>query len=324
MTQRKVAAVGAFEIGDLLMEHVDEWAALLQRVYVDDPRVVAWTPEVLRTRFTDDFGVAGPHSLAGAWFDGSLVGYARVFQYGGTESRILHLAGTVDPAVRRHGIGIQLLRWTLSTAQKWTRVLGPVVVVVDAAASADPDLRAILAQLAFRENSTFVEMSYAISADNLPRALNSVSVLSYSSEHEAGVAEVNRDACRDDGEFRAVLAKRSFRPDLSRVALDFESGETLGYLLVQHSPGDVQGWIDVIAVRPSERGRDVTNHLIVSALTAMCEEGLTSAGLGVIVNSTIEQDLAVCAGLGFTEDLRWTRFVRSVDQGTSRERPSQL
>lgn len=66
-------------------------------------------------------------------------------------------------------------------------------------------------------------------------------------------------------------------------------------------------------MRRGERGRDVTAQLVVSALTGICEEGLTSAGLGLEIDATVEQDVASCESLGFETTLRWTRFVRSVE-----------
>ncbi|WP_134765078.1 GNAT family N-acetyltransferase [Nocardioides sp. 1609] len=312
-----VSAPGApaLEIRELTQADVEEWADLLRRVNATDPRVVAWAPEVLHTRFSNDFGVDGPSSLAGAWLDGALIGYARVRQDGGAESRLLRLAGTVDPAVRRQGIGTRLLRWSMGTVYKWTRVLGPIDVIVDAAA-AEEDLRAILEQLSFREASTFAEMSRTVSADTIPTATRGLVVVPFrAEEHEAAALDVHRSARGEgaDSEFLTVLAKQTFRPELSRVALDPDSGAVIGYLLVVHAPGDTQGWVDAIGVRRSERGRDVTAQLIVSALVGLCEDGLTSAGMGFMIDATAEQDLAVCASLGFEMTLSWTRFVRSVE-----------
>ncbi|SNS61655.1 Acetyltransferase (GNAT) family protein [Asanoa hainanensis] len=116
-----------------------------------------------------------------------------------------------------------------------------------------------------------------------------------------------------ESEFRTILAKPSFRPDLSRVALDPVSRAVVGCLLVQNSPGDSQGWIDSIAVRRSERGRQVTAALVASALRGFLAAGLTSAGLGVMLDEAVAQDLWVCEALGFTVAYRWTRFVRPVD-----------
>lgn len=309
--------IGTFELRALSVDDIDDWAELLKRVNAADPRVVAWDPEVLRTRFTDDFAVEGPRSLAGAWLDGQLVGYARVRQDGGAESRLLRLAGAVDPAVRRQGIGTQIMLWSLATAKAWTDIFGPVTVIADAA-DVEEDLQTILTRVRFQKSATFVEMARPLAADDLPAAEHGLELAPYTADLELAAQAVHL-AVRGPGtepEFEAILAKPSFRPELSRVALDPESRAVLGYLLVQNSPGDSQGWIDGIAVLPRERGRNVTAALVSSALQGFVDAGLTSAGLGVVLTEAVEQDLTVCDQLGFAVSTRWSRFVRSLEEKT--------
>jgi GNAT superfamily N-acetyltransferase len=302
------------DIRDLTPDDIGAWADLLRRVNATDSRVVAWDPEVLRGRFTDDFAMKGPHSLAGAWLDGKLVGYARVRQDAGAESRLLRLAGAVDPGARRQGIGTQLMRWSLATAKEWTKLLGPVDTIVDAAL-AEKDLQKIVAQLTFEKAATFVEMERPLAADHLPAEVDDLVLVPYTVDMDPGTLAVHQDVhgADSESEFRAILAKQSFRPDLSRLALDPRTRAVIGYLLVQHSPGDDQGWIDAIAVRRSERGRQVTAALVASTLRGFVDAGLVSAGLGMTLNDTVMQDLKVCDQLGFTTNVHWSRYVLRVD-----------
>lgn len=302
------------EIRDLSLDNIEEWADLLERVNAAEPNVVPWGPTVLHSRFTSDFAMKGPHSLAGAWLNGRLVGYARVRQDGQGESRLLRLAGAVDPQTRRQGIGTQLMRWSLATAREWSKILGPVTTIADAP-FVDRDLQRILDQFNFQKATSFMEMERAISADNLPNDIEGLLLRPYSADLYSSIRSVHLDVHGPDSEgvLRGSIAKASFRPDLSRVALDPQTHAVLGYLLVGNSTVDSQAWIDSMAVRRRERGRQVTAALIVSALQGSFGAGLNSAGLGIELNDTVMQDMAVCKQLGFTTTLHWGRYLLPLD-----------
>ena len=121
--------------------------------------------------------------------------------------------------------------------------------------------------------------------------------------HNAAFTRHHGSSERDPAAWTSLFTgQRSFRPDLSRLAV--EDGAVVGYVLAYVFEADTaaRGTREVslgqIGVLPSTRGRGVASALIAEVLEAAARSDCASAGLGVDTEN-VTGALRLYEGLGF-------------------------
>jgi GNAT superfamily N-acetyltransferase len=230
--------------------------------------------------------------------------------------------GGVHPSHRRLGIGTDLLAWTLRQATEISRRLDdalPTSLQIDAA-DHQHDLRTIASRAGFEPVRRFLEVArpVAVPAPELP-APAGLHLVPWSSEHDEAARLAHVEAFADhwgseprtrDEWTQWYTGHRSFRTDLSVLALDPASGEVASLVLCAAYPQDwgpvpVEIWINTVGTRRAWRGKGVARWLLADVLrrVAASDDGFERAILGVDeANPT--GALRLYRDLGFTDGVR--------------------
>ncbi len=126
---------------------------------------------------------------------------------------------------------------------------------------------------------------------------------------------INSSACTADGWRHGTTGARSFRPDVSFLALDGD--EVAGYLLSHEYDAETamtgvrECWIARLGTRPPWRGSGVATALLTTCLRAGQQQGFHRAGLNVdSANAT--GALSLYERCGFRTLHTWVGYVRPL------------
>ncbi len=303
-------------------EHDPQWLRLLAAVEGADRRGETYTLDDLDDEWASIW--AHPDTDATFVWDGTdLVAFAWLKAMPGErQAHRVSCWGGVHPSHRGRGIGRALVDWMLRRA---TDIAGrfdptlPVSVQVDAT-----ERQGALVSLATRAGFTplrhFVEVARpaASPVPDLP-VPPGLELVAWDGAHDqpARLAHVEAFADHWGSEPRTpeewsqwYTGHRSFRSDLSVLALDPASGEVASLVLCAAYPQDwgdvpVEAWVNTVGTRRAWRGKGVARWLLAEALRriAAADDGFERAILGVDEENPTGA-LRLYRALGFTDDVR--------------------
>ena len=241
----------------------------------------------------------------------------------------VYLEGRVRPAVRGRGIGRALLAWQLDRgtalhAERHPEAPGALTVEVPGGM---PSLEALVRRAGLEAERWYRGMQRPLTDLPEARPLPGIEMVPFAEDrddevrraHNAAFARHHGSSERDPESWRALFTgQRSFRPDLSRLAV--EDGAVVGYVLAYVYEADTaaRGTREVvlgqIGVLPPARGRGVASALIAEVLATAAGSDCQSAGLGVDTEN-VTGALRLYEGLGFRpvrSRVSWTRDLPAV------------
>ena len=278
---------------------------------------------VLAAREARDFGVAGfirgfllegwrerlfdpGASTVVAVDDGAIIGYGVLFAQGALVF--------VDPAHEQRGVGSRLRAWVEAAAVASHRSHHRQVI-----AHGNADARVLLTEAGYRHLRSVIQMSKATqpppTAPAAPTGIT-LATLDVAADgralHLADTTSFAGNADYAPSAFESFekehLEAPDLAPDLSRVA---KRGETIaGFTLCRRQPDGV-GYIDLLAVDPSERGRGLGTALLLTAFEDFARAGLRDARLEVASDNP--RGLRLYARAGMSERLRADVYEKPVD-----------
>lgn len=291
------------------MEAADQRGEIYTREDLDDEWASVWAhPD------TDAiFGWHGPDLVAFAWLKA---------QPGEREVHRIGCWGGVHPDHRRRGIGTSLLDWIVRQATEVSTRLDPslkVMVLVDATQH-QADVVALAHRFGFEPVRRFLEVART-TADPIPelRAPAGLHVVEWCDalDEEVRLAHVEAFADHWGSEPRTPDAwaqwytgHRSFRSDLSVLAVDPTSGQVASFVLCSAHPQDwgavpVEAWVSAVGTRRAWRDQGVARWLLAESLRriAAAPDRFERAILGVDEENPTGA-LRLYRDLGFTTDVR--------------------
>lgn len=260
-----------------------------------------------------------------AEIDGRVVGYGEARRQVRDGVPVFISFGSVRPEFRRRGLGLALLRWNQARSREIARrypgereqVFGAWIVDREGGA------RELL------EGDGYVAVRYGYEMEHhalddladvpLPDGLELRPV---TREQLRTIFDAENEAFRDhpdhretgDADFRGLVAAPDLDTSLWRVAWDGDEVagvvETFIFRSENAKLGIKRGWLERISVRRPWRRRGLAKAIIVSALAALRDAGMTEGFLGVDAENP-SGALALYESVGF----------RIRDRGTTYRRP---
>jgi ribosomal protein S18 acetylase RimI-like enzyme len=256
------------------------------------------------------------------WQGTQLVGFAWLkVQVGQREAHRVGCWGGVRPSHRRRGIGTELFSWTVRKATEIAAGLDGALrttVNIDAA-DHQVDLLSVATAAGFEPVRRVLEVARPVARPLAPAAPPpGLELVPWSEEldeptrlaHVEAFADHWGSEPRNQEEWSQwYTGHRSFRPDLSVVAVDAASGDVVGFVLGAAYPqdwanGPREAWLTSVGTRRAWRGKGVARWLLSNSLdrVARSDSGFERAILGVDADNPTGA-LRVYRGLGF-EDVR--------------------
>jgi len=252
---------------------------------------------------------------------GAPVAYGTVTMPPDPESLVrVFLGGGVAPAHRARGLGRELIVWQHERARQLLASSSsrlPAWVMTHAADLA-PEHGALLRRHGFEAARYFTTLECAV-AGNLsepaPRAPQGVTIVPFTSELSGNVRQAKNSVFADHWgsqpagieQWESMVKLSSFRPELSRLALDGD--EVVGFVTTEINEEDwarqgySSGYIALVGTVRSWRRRGLASALLREVLAAYRERGLDRAVLDVDTESPTGA-LGVYTALGFAPTLR--------------------
>jgi ribosomal protein S18 acetylase RimI-like enzyme len=299
------------------------WAELLAAIEAVDQRGETLEPDDL----ADEWGSVWSHPETDSvfvWDGPELVAFGWLkTQVGVAKEHRVDCWGGVRPSHRGRGIGRALLDWQVRRASEVAATLDPALgtrIGLDAA-DHQHELLGLAARAGFEPVRRFLELGRPTSLP-LERLAPpaGLEVVPWSEELDEAARQAHSDAFvdhwgsepRSEEEWRQwYTGHRSFRPDLSVLALDPASGEVVAFVLTAAYPQDwetvpVEAWINSVGTRRARRGKGVARWILTEALhlIAESETGFERSILGVDADNPTGA-LNLYRRLGF-EDVRVT------------------
>jgi mycothiol synthase len=208
----------------------------------------------------------------------------------------VYLEGRVRPDARGQGVGRALLAWQLGRgralhAEQHPEVPGALTVDVPGGM---PSLEALARGAGFQAVRWYRDMQRPLTELPETRPLAGADIVPFTWDrddevrraHNAAFVRHHGSSERDSEAWTSLFTgQRSFRPDLSRLAV--EDGAVIGYVLAYVFEADTaaRGAREVdlgqIGVLQPARGRGVATALVAEVLQAAVRQDCQSAGLGV-------------------------------------------
>jgi mycothiol synthase len=301
------------------MNRIAAMSALRPSSRDDDEAVL----RVLAAREARDFGVADfvrgflisqwrvsdfePGTDAVVAEDGAAaIGYAALFDEGAI--------AFVDPEHEGDGVDRQLLAWVERRALKTRRTRHRQLV-----AGSNERGQALLAGAGYRKVRSVIQMARALDPPPQPPSVPAgirLDQLDVAADGRA-VHATDAAAFADNADYREVsfqcfydehLSGPGLEPALSRVA---RRGEVVvGFSVCRRHPEGV-GYVDLLAVDPSERGRGLGIALLLTAFADFASSGLREARLDVASDNP--RGLRLYDRAGMSERVRVDVFEKQVD-----------
>lgn len=299
-----------------------EWAALLAAIEAVDERGETYELDDLADEWrsvwshpeTDaTFVWDGPEMVAFAWLKA---------MPGQREASCVWCWGGVRPSHRRQGIGTQVFDWMLRRASEVAATFDRSLetrVQLDVAAH-QRDLATLAARAGFDPVRRFLEVARPahepVPDVPAPAGLRLVR-WTPALDEEARLAHTEAFADHWGSEPRSAeewaqwyTGHRSFRPDLSMLAVDRASGQVVSLVLTAAFPQDwnvvpIEAWINTVGTRRAWRGRGVARWVLADVLRriAASDTGFVRSILGVDAENPTGA-LRLYRALGFAEDVR--------------------
>jgi mycothiol synthase len=234
-----------------------------------------------------------------------VVGYAGLFEHGALVF--------VDPARERLGVGSRLREWVEATAVERRRSHHRQVI-----AHGNADGHALLTAAGYQHVRSVIQMAKTTAAavPAPPPAGITLAALDLPADaralHLADTASFAGNADYEPSSFESFELEHLRSPyvdrELSRVA---RRGESIaGFTLCRRSP-EGSGYVDLLAVDPSERGRGLGTSLLLTAFEAFARAGLRDASLDVASDNP--RGLRLYHRAGMSERLRVDVYEKPVN-----------
>ena len=237
---------------------------------------------------------------------GVTVGYAALFDEGAL--------AFVDPDHEGEDVGRQLLAWVEERALKSRRTCHRQLV-----AGSNERAHALLAGAGYGKIRSVIEMARALDPPPEPPSVPAgirFDELDVAADGRA-VHAADAASFADNADYREVsfesffdehLSGPGLEPALSRVA---RRGEAIaGFTVCRRHPDDV-GYVDLLAVDPSERGRGLGTALLLTAFAEFASAGLREARLDVASDNS--RGLRLYDRAGMTKRVHVDVFEKQVD-----------
>jgi GNAT superfamily N-acetyltransferase len=303
-------------------EDNSEMAALLAAIEAVDVRGETYELEDLTTEW--DSVWAHPEENARHLWDGNdLVAFVWLtVRPGSRDAHKIGMWGGVRPSHRRRGIGTELFEWAIRRAKEIAPTMEgdlPTKLEADAAAH-QTVVRELAERMGLEPVRTFLEIARPTTDpidDVSPPARLDLVPWTADLDEPARLAHLEAFADHWGSEPRTVeewkqwhTGHRSFRPDLSVLAVDPAGGEVVSLVLCAAYPQDWvtvprEAWINTVGTRRAWRGKGVASWLITYTLRqiAAAEDDFERTILGVDAENPTGA-LRVYRRLGFSEDVR--------------------
>ncbi len=276
------------------------------------------------------------NSLLALTADGQVAAMAIIFILPGETEHRANLSVNVHVAHRGQGLGTFLTTWGEARArQQFATFTDPLPQIIQTGVrDHQTDRIQLLETHGFVPTRYFFKMerdlNNPIPTVPLPPELT---LMNWLPERDEAVRAAFNDSFRDHFGFFPVdeglwhagfTGKPDFRGDLTRLAVDGDastepgrSGRVIGFCLVSISPernaqsGKDEGFLDDIGVIRGWRKRGIASALIVAAMQALKDAGLTVASLGVDTENPTGA-LRLYENLGFQATRRSITFQKVV------------
>jgi mycothiol synthase len=291
---------------------------------------VDWLPSLddLRVEFDTLVNEDPQHDMLIAEVDGEVVAFARAAWSLRDIGYAYRSSGEVHPRVRRRGLGTAMLRATqarlreIGAAHEADRPRFYATEAMDGQAGA----KALLAAEGYEAVRFFAEMQRSL-ADPIPEfALPAgLEMRPVRPEDHRRIFDAEAEAFRDhwgnrewtDADFARTFASTDLDTALWRVVWDGDEvvAVTESFIHADENAalGTDHGWLERISTRRPWRGRGVAKAMIVSAMAALRERGMTHAALGVDAENP-SGAYALYEHLGFRVANRMEALAKPFDE----------
>lgn len=240
-----------------------------------------------------------------AVFDGAtMLGFSAVhYKPTAKITHRVHAAGAVRPSHRRQGLGKELMRHGIATAKSLHALHHPTLrLVVESIYGEHVQGAVALYQSTGMTATTWARhmrhpLGTAIPDAPIPDGLR---IESYTAETDDEFRAVRNEVVQDNPyrselsaeEWKVWAVNANFRPELSFLLRDVESGTAAGVILVVSWEADTlatgvpDAYVRVIATRPAYEERGVAESLIAFTLRAAQHQGYGRASLRVDANGS--------------------------------------
>jgi mycothiol synthase len=283
-----------------------------------------------------DEAADGSSILVGVWADGAMVGYAGVRPRDSGRSPLrVEIEGTVHPAVRRHGIGGQLLDWAIRVATGHRDASCPDLPaeVLAVGYLDNPDQYALLTARGFQTRSWEALLERRIDPSSpvqRPAPLEGFRVEPYDRDRSDAVRTAHNLAFGTYPTYAPWSAAlwrqwvddtQAARPELSLVAYG-PSGTVVSYVISQEYDGvrQLTGrrdlYISKVGTLEEFRGRGLARSLLMRVVAEAAEAGFDQISLHADVQNPTGA-FGLYESAGFVEVRRLERMVRIIAPSTA-------
>lgn len=230
--------------------------------------------------------------------DGRPVGYAYTRWFPSpVRLERAYVFGQVDPDSRGQGVGRELLAWGAARAEEQLRSSGsdlPKVIRVDAYDYLESAHR-LYARSGFTPVRWFEELLRPLEGLSTRTPIEGIRIEPWDAARDEEIRLVKNESFADHwgstpisvDSWQSLVHGFGGRPDLSFVAVDETSDAVVGFCLAHRYEADDEtigrrdGWIEQLGTLAAYRGRGIASALLVEALHAFAEAGLSHASIGV-------------------------------------------
>lgn len=243
--------------------------------------------------------------------DGGLAAYAEA--HGDNPELSVGAFAPVHPAHRGRGLGAALVDWTEERAVELAPP-GAATKLRNAVPATDERAQALLAERGYRPVRTFRDMERALDGPVEDAAVPAgITVRDYRPDDAEplylGLEEAFADHWASEPFPRDVFMQWMEQTDPTLTAVALEGTEIAGALIARTVEGS--GWVDVVAVRRSWRGRGLAKALLLRSFAELSRRGATTVALSVdAANETGATRLYERVGMHVRRE--WRVFEKSL------------
>ena len=292
---------------------------------------VPWLPTAqnLKVEIGEADGVTPVDDIVIVELDGRVVAAAGVERVVRAGEPMYEVWGSVDPGVRRRGIGTWLMGRNVDRARQRAEREDPGVEVAlgDFSEEVEAGHRALLAASGFTPVRHFFLMRHGAleTVEDLPLP-DGLEIRPVTEDQHRVIVAAENEAFRDhwghremtESDVRATFGRAELDTDLWVVAWDGDevAGVVQNWVWPEENArlGVKRGWLEHISVRRPWRRRGLARAITARSLIKLREAGLDEAMLGVDSENP-NGALGLYEGLGFAVYSRAAAYRRPLERG---------